>query len=133
MLLLKGADVNTVDNYGATALHYACAFGNVKLVELLLKYQANPIAKSSTFHVKLHGRFYQFSLTPKNVATKAAKIMPNDNYSTIIDILSYEERTREYTSCYNDLLKSRLFDYFINHPKLYSIDSILLLRRELKL
>jgi len=135
MLLLKGADINTVDNYNATALHYACASGNVKLVELLLKYQANTTTKASTFYFLIKGKMYNFRyVSPINVAIDTAKLTSQDKYSAIIEILSSEERIREFKlSFYSDLLTSRLSNYVINNSKLFSIESILLLRRELKL
>ena len=36
LLMRKGADVNQIDRYGNTALHYAAANGNVEIVKLLL-------------------------------------------------------------------------------------------------
>ena len=41
MLLTYKADVNAIDNNGATPLHWACTKGNLEMVKLLLHYGAD--------------------------------------------------------------------------------------------
>ena len=45
-LLEHDCDINLVDNFGFTALHYAAACGHYKIVDLLLKMGADPSIKS---------------------------------------------------------------------------------------
>jgi ankyrin repeat protein len=40
-LLQAGANVNTRDSLGKTALHYAAQYANMELIEVLLNYKAN--------------------------------------------------------------------------------------------
>ncbi|MXQ80533.1 hypothetical protein E5288_WYG009151 [Bos mutus] len=46
MLLNAGVDVNAIDCYGCTALHYACEMKNQTLIPLLLEARANPMIKN---------------------------------------------------------------------------------------
>ncbi|XP_061258714.1 ankyrin repeat domain-containing protein 22 isoform X1 [Bos javanicus] len=46
MLLNAGVDVNAIDCYGCTALHYACEMKNQTLIPLLLEARANPTIKN---------------------------------------------------------------------------------------
>ncbi|XP_025129731.3 ankyrin repeat domain-containing protein 22 isoform X3 [Bubalus bubalis] len=46
MLLNAGVDVNAIDCYGCTALHYACEMKNQTLIPLLLEAHANPMIKN---------------------------------------------------------------------------------------
>ena len=41
LLISNGVPINSVDEIGTTPLHWACLHGNVKMVELLLSYNAN--------------------------------------------------------------------------------------------
>ena len=42
VLLQKGSEVNVRDNHGSTPLHRAACKGLLKMVKLLLSYNANP-------------------------------------------------------------------------------------------
>ncbi|XP_036685387.1 ankyrin repeat domain-containing protein 22 isoform X4 [Balaenoptera musculus] len=46
MLLNAGAEVNAIDCYGCTALHYACKMKNQTLIPLLLEAHADPMIKN---------------------------------------------------------------------------------------
>ncbi|CAI9177844.1 unnamed protein product [Rangifer tarandus platyrhynchus] len=46
MLLNAGVEVNAIDCYGCTALHYACEMKNQTLIPLLLEAHANPMIKN---------------------------------------------------------------------------------------
>ncbi|XP_038600088.1 ankyrin repeat domain-containing protein 22 [Tachyglossus aculeatus] len=46
LLLRAGADVNTMDYAGCTALHYACEMKNQNIVPLLLDAHADPLLKN---------------------------------------------------------------------------------------
>ncbi|XP_057591930.1 ankyrin repeat domain-containing protein 22 [Hippopotamus amphibius kiboko] len=46
MLLNAGVEVNAIDHYGCTALHYACEMKNQTLIPLLLEAHADPMIKN---------------------------------------------------------------------------------------
>ncbi len=54
MLLRAGADINTSDNMGHTALHYACSSGSEDLAKLLVAKGADIGAKASNGNTPLH-------------------------------------------------------------------------------
>ena len=66
VLIEAGADVNTADQYGHTALSYAAAYGSTEMVNTLLDHNANP---NGTAASKKHS-----TIPPLLAATLAEKI-----------------------------------------------------------
>ncbi|EAN31961.1 Ankyrin repeats (3 copies) family protein [Theileria parva strain Muguga] len=54
MLLKRGANVNTFDSFGTTALHAACEESNLDVITLLLEKSANPDAQDVFGRTPLH-------------------------------------------------------------------------------
>lgn len=53
-LLQHGADVNAVDRGGSTTLHWACVYGDIELVRLLVQYKANVQIRDPLEQAPLH-------------------------------------------------------------------------------
>jgi ankyrin repeat protein len=51
MLLKSGADVNITDEIGETALHIACRYGNLKLVQIFLESCTLPLVQSNVHKI----------------------------------------------------------------------------------
>ncbi len=59
LMIAANAEVNAVDENGATALHYASDMWNVELVKCLLEYGADPMLKDKAGVAPLHATLFQ--------------------------------------------------------------------------
>jgi ankyrin repeat protein len=67
-MIAANAEVNVVDENGATALHYASDLWNVDLVKCLLEHGADPMLKDKAGVAPLHATLFQHQrITYQNI------------------------------------------------------------------
>jgi len=90
-LIAKGADVNSKDKYGQTALHYAVLNHEKKIINLLLSHQIDINAKNKYGNTPLHLMFQKF----ENVDYLNIKFQGNlDSYLYSYSFIRKNEKLR---------------------------------------